>query len=69
VISENLDEDDEGAEQAVGWQMDTPFDGVNSTLLFEQKLQSRSATRNNNNEEVTPGLQCSPNTVNSPMKA
>ncbi len=68
-VSEAEEEEEEEEEQVVGWTMNTTFEGVKSSELFEQNLQSRSVRRRNNDENISPGLQYSPNTVNSPMKA
>jgi hypothetical protein len=52
-----------------GWHRNSVFGGVDNKKLFEDKLRSRSSVRLNNGEPPTIGLQCSKNTVNSPLKA
>ncbi len=52
-----------------GWHRNTVFPGIESNVLFQEKLRSHSSVRLNNDEPPSIGLQCSKNTVNSPLKA
>ena len=60
------DEDSEEDPNQVGWVKGRVFEGVDTTEAFEEHFQARP-TRNASGDRT--GLQCSPNSVNSPAKA
>ena len=51
-----------------GWVKDTGFDGIDSTALFTEAINKQYSTRDKNTS-FKVGIQCSVNSVNSPIKA
>jgi DNA polymerase III epsilon subunit-like protein len=69
TIGETSDNNNNFPDPVVGWIRNSPFEGVDVKQLFEDKLKSKSSTRNNRDEVPKIGLQCSYNSVNSPLKS
>ncbi len=56
-------------EHTVGWQRDTPFEGVDTTTLFTQEFQQRYTRTSSTSVVMQTGVQCSQNSINSPLKS
>jgi hypothetical protein len=61
------DEEAKEAEEVFGWHCNTTFEGVDTTKLFNDEFQKRSTSNADNGTRV--GVQCSTNSVNSPIEA
>jgi hypothetical protein len=55
-------------EEVYGWHRNKTFEGIDSTKLFNEEFQRRT-TRNEDGSTTRVGVQCSTNSVNSPLKA
>ncbi len=67
--NDESNEKEESTEDASGWLRDSGFDGIDSKVLFESSFEEKYKTRRQKSSATKEGLQCSVNTVNSPMKA
>jgi hypothetical protein len=61
------EESKQEVEEVFGWKRNSTFEGVDSTKLFNKEFQRR--TTRNVDGTTRIGVQCSTNSVNSPIKA
>jgi DNA polymerase III epsilon subunit-like protein len=68
AVEEDNDCDNEEEEQS-GWSKDVTFEGVDTDSLFDNAFRRRSTRNIGDDADLRTGVQCSENSINSPLKS
>jgi hypothetical protein len=66
-VDEEETDDNNPLIEPLGWKLDTPFQGIDTTKRFQQALKTRSSRRDDG--EIVTGMKVLKTSANSPAKA
>jgi hypothetical protein len=64
-INEEEPDDNNTLVESLGWKLDTPFNGLDTTKVFEQVLKTRTNQRDG---DIVTGIKVLKTSANSPAK-